>query len=117
MPPIINAQFSVPKLSRSLVPTAKQSVVVIGSKDVEGMRNKVVDVNSNNEIQHVHEKALHLHELSKARASNWDNTVSGSRKKKEMEVKLRKQKEELERQRLDAEEARYKNYIEAFIYI
>jgi len=51
-------------------------------------------------------KALDLHAKSQARAKTWNNTLEGSRRKKAEEKKKKFEMEELERQKIDAEEAK-----------
>lgn len=52
------------------------------------------------------QKAKELHEKSIARAKTWNNTLEGCRRKKAEEKKKKLEVEELERQRVDAEEAK-----------
>jgi len=52
------------------------------------------------------ERAAALHRKSQARAKSWGNTLEGSRRKKAEEKRMRLEMEELERQRVDAEEAK-----------
>merc|ERR1719204_1234402 len=49
---------------------------------------------------------MDLHEKSVARAKTWNNTLEGSRRKKAEEKRKHLELEELERQRVDAEEAK-----------
>merc|ERR1719461_1718808 len=51
-------------------------------------------------------RAEELHAKSQARAKSWSNTLEGSRRKKAEEKKRRLEMEEMDRQRIDAEEAR-----------
>merc|ERR1719161_2777967 len=51
-------------------------------------------------------KADELHAKSQARAKSWSNTLEGSRRKKAEEKRLKLETEELERQRVDAQEAK-----------
>lgn len=51
-------------------------------------------------------KAQELHEKSQARAKTWSNTLEGSRRKKAQEKRQKLELEELERQKVDAEEAK-----------
>eukprot|EP00930_Biecheleria_cincta_P071200 TRINITY_DN5871_c0_g1_i2.p1 TRINITY_DN5871_c0_g1~~TRINITY_DN5871_c0_g1_i2.p1 ORF type:complete len:473 (-),score=172.25 TRINITY_DN5871_c0_g1_i2:232-1650(-) len=51
-------------------------------------------------------KAQELHEKSQARAKTWSNTLEGSRRKKAQEKRQKLELEELERQKIDAEEAK-----------
>lgn len=51
-------------------------------------------------------RAQHLHAKSQARAKTWNNTLEGSRRKKAEEKRLKLEMEELERQKVDAEEAK-----------
>lgn len=51
-------------------------------------------------------KAQDLHAKSQARAKTWNNTLEGSRRKKAEEKKKKLELEELERQKVDAEEAK-----------
>merc|ERR1712187_900238 len=51
-------------------------------------------------------KAQALHQKSQARAKTWSNTLEGSRKKKAEERKRKLELEELERQKVDAMEAK-----------
>jgi len=50
-------------------------------------------------------RAAELHQKSQARAATWGNTLEGGRKKKAEERRQKFEKEELERQKIDAEEA------------
>jgi len=52
------------------------------------------------------QKAKELHDKSLARAKTWNNTLEGSRRKKAEEKKKKLELEELERQKIDAEEAK-----------
>jgi len=52
------------------------------------------------------ERSETLHAKSQARAKTWSNTLEGSRRKKAEEKKKKFEKEELERQMIDAEEAK-----------
>lgn len=51
-------------------------------------------------------RALELHKKSQARAETWGNTLAGSRRRKAEEKRRKLELEELERQRIDAEEAK-----------
>lgn len=52
------------------------------------------------------QSAVDLHSKSQARAKTWSNTLEGSRRKKAEEKKAKQEAEELERMKIDAEEAR-----------
>jgi len=52
------------------------------------------------------DRAMDLHLKSQARAKTWDNTLEGSRRKKAEDKKKKFDMEELERQKIDAEEAK-----------
>jgi len=56
--------------------------------------------------QQAKEKALGLHHQSQARAKTWDNTLEGSRRKKAEDKRKKMDLEELDRQKIDAEEAK-----------
>merc|ERR1740138_1416501 len=51
-------------------------------------------------------RAMDLHLKSQARAKTWDNTLEGSRRKKAEERRQKMDMQELERQKIDAEEAK-----------
>lgn len=51
-------------------------------------------------------KAKELHDISVARAKTWTNTLEGSRRKKAEEKRRTLELQEIERQRIDAEEAK-----------
>jgi hypothetical protein len=51
-------------------------------------------------------RAMDLHLKSQARAKTWDNTLEGSRRKKAEDKRKKFEAEELERQKVDAEEAK-----------
>jgi len=51
-------------------------------------------------------RAMDLHHQSQARAKTWDNTLEGSRRKKAEDKKKKFDMEELDRQKIDAEEAK-----------
>merc|ERR1719387_825703 len=51
-------------------------------------------------------RAMDLHAKSQARAKTWNNTLEGSRRKKAEEKRKHLELEELERQKIDAEEAK-----------
>jgi len=51
-------------------------------------------------------RAMDLHLQSQARAKTWDNTLEGSRRKKAEDKRKKMELEELERQKIDAEEAK-----------
>jgi len=50
--------------------------------------------------------AMDLHHKSQARAKTWDNTLEGSRRKKAEDKRKKMDLEELDRQKIDAEEAK-----------
>jgi len=56
--------------------------------------------------QKAKDRAMSLHHKSQARAKTWDNTLEGSRRKKAQDKQRKFDLEELERQKIDAEEAK-----------
>jgi hypothetical protein len=75
---------------------------VISFNDVVRMRRSLDD---NLTTTLLREKKARLRELSQERIQHWPNTLSALRKKKEMFVKNRQEKEELARQEVDRKEA------------
>jgi len=57
-------------------------------------------------IQKQKDRAMALHKQSQARAKTWDNTLEGSRRKKAEDKQKKMDLEELNRQAVDAEEAK-----------
>merc|ERR1712203_922643 len=57
-------------------------------------------------MKQARENAAELHAKSQARAKTWNNTLEGSRRKKAEEKRKKLELEELERQKIDAEEAK-----------
>ncbi len=105
MPAVTNGPLVLPRTRGPSAPPAPS--VVLAHSDLESMKTRLMNLDSTSS-SHVkaQERALQLMELSKSKASHWDNTVAGARRKKDMEKKLKLQREEIERQRQDAEEAR-----------
>jgi len=56
--------------------------------------------------QKTRDRAMELHLKSQARAKTWDNTLEGSRRKKAEDKRKKMDLEELDRQKIDAEEAK-----------
>lgn len=80
--------------------------IVITTADLDRIRQTVGAPSSTATFASQAERAATLHAKSQARAKSWSNTLEGSRRKKAEEKKKRLEMEELERQRVDAEEAK-----------
>merc|ERR1719456_1345192 len=78
--------------------------VVVSGTDLARIRTSLIpaDKVENKRLIEAHD----LHAKSQARAKTWGNTLEGSRRKKAEERQAKFDGEELERQKIDAEEAR-----------
>jgi hypothetical protein len=75
---------------KTMVGSGKGSTGILGGTDATLARSKAED----------------LHHKSQMRAKSWSNTLEGSRRKKAEEKRKKLEAEELERQRIDAQEAK-----------
>ncbi|KAF4697806.1 hypothetical protein FOZ62_016724, partial [Perkinsus olseni] len=81
---------------------------IVSASELDRIRKLAIgQTDSDHAIAAKHEKALAMHEKSKARAAGWSNTLEGSRKKKEDDRRERIEREERERQKIDVQEARF----------
>jgi len=89
---------------------AGSPAVIISSKELDRIRGTVnassASVSYDEAKAQARAKAEELSAKSKARAKSWNNTLEGSRRKKAQEKQDKLREQELERQKLDAEEAR-----------
>ncbi|EER10299.1 hypothetical protein Pmar_PMAR024653 [Perkinsus marinus ATCC 50983] len=84
------------------------SGVIVNASELDRIRKSAIgQTDDDKAVAEKRERALAMHEKSKARAGGWSNTLDGSRKKKEQDRIERIEREERERQRIDMEEARY----------
>jgi len=79
--------------------------LVISASELDRIRQTVGARSSQSTFQTQAERAKTLHGKSQARAQSWSNTLEGSRRKKAEGKRLRLETEELEKQKIDAEEA------------
>jgi len=92
------------------------AAVVISQSDLErikgtvgltgGMASQTASMTNVQNYSDVKKRSMDLHSKSQARAKTWNNTLEGSRRKKAEEKKKKFELEELDRQKVDAEEAK-----------
>jgi len=80
--------------------------LIITASDLDRIKSTLGANTSSSTLQAPGDRAAELHAKSQNRAKSWSNTLEGSRRKKAEEKKRRLEMEELERQRVDAEEAK-----------
>lgn len=80
--------------------------LVISSSDLDRIKQTVGAQSGSLSFSSKADRQAALHAKSQARAKSWSNTLEGSRRKKAEEKKKRLEMEELDRQRIDAEEAK-----------
>jgi hypothetical protein len=83
---------------------------VISASEFERIKQTLLPPNeqlgASGAAQRAKDRAMALHHQSQARAKTWDNTLEGSRRKKAEDKKKKFDIEELDRQTIDAEEAK-----------
>jgi len=85
--------------------------IVISSSELDRIQQALLPENERpgagkNSAKQSRERSAELHAQSQARAKLWSNTLEGSRRKKAEDKQKKLELEELERQRVDAEEAK-----------
>jgi len=80
--------------------------LVISSSDLDRIKQTVGARSGSLSFSSKADRAADLHAKSQARAKSWSNTLEGSRRKKAEDKRRRLEMEELERQKVDAEEAK-----------
>mmetsp|Transcript_5023 Transcript_5023/g.5774 ORF Transcript_5023/g.5774 Transcript_5023/m.5774 type:complete len:184 (-) Transcript_5023:13-564(-) len=87
---------------------AEAAGIVISASELQRIRNAIGATNAADasDVAQTKTRAQLLHEKSQARAKTWSNTLEGSRRKKAEEKRIKLEIEELERQKVDAEEAK-----------
>jgi len=81
--------------------------LVISASELDRIRQTVGAPSSTSTFQTQAQRQQALHAKSQARARSWSNTLEGSRRKKAEEKRARLEAEELDKQRIDAEEAKH----------
>uniref|UniRef100_A0A7S1FKE6 Trichohyalin-plectin-homology domain-containing protein n=1 Tax=Noctiluca scintillans TaxID=2966 RepID=A0A7S1FKE6_NOCSC len=83
--------------------------LVMSSAEIQRIKQTLLPEHERTCLQgsvHHRDRTTYLHQKSQARAATWTNTLEGSRRKKAEEKRKKIENEELERQRIDEDEAR-----------
>lgn len=84
----------------------QRNVAVIRSEDLRRMRDVSHDQLELEKHERQQKERLGLRELSENRVKSWSNTIEGQRLKKLAARKIREEQDELDRQKIDIEEAK-----------